>query len=146
MIRELHKELFTISTDRSRLDLESIHQFLSQSYWSEGIPRDIVKKSVENSLCFGVYLEEEQVGFARVVTDYCTFAWLADVFIIEKFQGKGLGKWLIEFICSQPDLKNCKNILLATRDAHRLYAKFGFKPIEDIGSFMIIRKKNLYVL
>lgn len=136
---------YTISMDRSKLDFNVIHGFLSQSYWSKGIPEDMVRKSIENSWCFGVYNENGQIGFARVVTDRCTFAWLTDVFIIPEYQGRGLGKWLVSCIVEQPELKQVRNFLLGTRDAHTLYARYGFKPLEDSERFMVIRKKDLYV-
>jgi GNAT superfamily N-acetyltransferase len=117
----VHKDNFSISTDKSKLDISIIHDFLSHSYWSENIPKEIIQKSIEGSLCFGVYAGDKQVGFARMVTDKATFAYLADVFIIEAYRGKGLSKWLIEIILSHPDLQGLRRILLATRDAHGLY-------------------------
>jgi GNAT superfamily N-acetyltransferase len=102
---------------------------LRQSYWAEGIPIEIVKRSIENSLCFGVYKTSQQIGFARLVTDYATFAYLADVFILESFRGQGLSKWLMETIVSHPDLQGLRRWMLATRDAHELYRKYGFTAI-----------------
>ncbi len=117
---------FSISTDISKLDLGVIHEFLSQhSYWALGRPYAQIEKAIENSLCFGVYSESELVGFARVVTDFATFAWLCDVFILEKFRGLSLGKWLIESIVAHPELQGLKSMLLVTRDAHELYRKYG---------------------
>jgi GNAT superfamily N-acetyltransferase len=117
---------YVISTDPARLDVGFIHDFLaSSSYWAQGRPLDIVQKALENSLCFGVYQGTEQVGLARVVTDYATFAWLCDVFIAEAHRGHGLGKWLIECVVTHPDLQRLKQILLATRDAHGLYRRYG---------------------
>ncbi len=127
-----------ISTDRSRLNLGIIHDFLSTSYWASGVPEDVVRRSVENSLVFGVYRSEEQVGFARVVTDYATFAYLADVFVLEAHRGQGLGKWLIEVILSHPDLWGLRRWLLATGDAHELYRKYGFAELAQAGIFMEI--------
>ena len=117
---------FTISTDKRKLELEMIQEFLANSsYWAKGRSLDIVRKSVENSLCFGIYKGEEQAGFARVVTDYATFAWVADLFILNEYRGQGLGKWLIETIVVYPELQGLKNILLATQDAHELYRNYG---------------------
>jgi len=123
---ERYRDGYTISTDKARLDLELIHDYLSnRSYWAQGRPFEIVQRSVEHSLCFGVYQAEQQVGFARVVTDYVTFAWLCDVFVLESHRGQGLGKWLIECVAGHPDLLNLKLFLLATRDAHELYRRYG---------------------
>lgn len=136
-----YKEEFTISTDKSNLSLEYIHDYLSnQSYWAKGIPFDIVKRSVEGAMCFGVYTNGQQIGFARVITDAATFAYLADVFIDEAWRGRGLSKWLMEVILSHPDLQDLRGFMLATRDAHELYRKFGFTDIDNPGRFM--RKAN----
>jgi GNAT superfamily N-acetyltransferase len=117
---------FFISTEKTRLDIPLIHEYLSQhSYWAKGRPFEVVQKSIENSHCFGVYEGDRLVGFARVVTDYATFSWLCDVFILETFRGRGLGKWLVETIVDYPGLQNARRFLLATRDAHDLYAKYG---------------------
>ncbi len=122
----LHRGPFTISTDPTRLDIDVIHDWLAhRSYWAQGRTREAVARSIEHSLCFGVYEGEQQVGFARVVTDYVTFAWLCDVFILESHQGQGLGKWLVESVTSHPDLQPLRRILLATRDAHELYRRYG---------------------
>ena len=127
----LTKEDYTISTDKNKLDVEYIHGFLSQSYWSPGIPVETVTRAVENSLCFGIYHNEKesrQVGFARMVTDKATFAYLADVFVDENYRGRGLAKWMIETILAHPDMQGLRRIMLATKDAHSLYAQFGFVP------------------
>jgi len=117
---------FCVSTDKTRLDIPLIHDFLSQrSYWAKGRAIEVVQVSIENSLCFGVYEGSRQVGFARVVTDYATFSWLCDVFILETHRGRGLGKWLVETVVGCPGLKNTRRFLLATSDAHDLYAKYG---------------------
>jgi GNAT superfamily N-acetyltransferase len=124
------KDNFTISTDRSRLDIALIHDFLSNtSYWAKGRSLDAVKRSIENSLNFGVYDGTRQIGFARVATDYATFAWLADVFILEQYRGRGLAKWLMETILSHPELQGFRRWVLATRDAHELYRRFGFREL-----------------
>ena len=118
---------FAISTDAARLDLGVIHEFLStKSYWAEGVPREVVARSIANSLCFGIYDGARQIGFARVVTDYATFAYLADVFIVESYRKRGLSKALMEFILAHPHLQGLRRWLLGTADAHGLYRKFGF--------------------
>jgi GNAT superfamily N-acetyltransferase len=129
---------YLISTDPARLDLELVHRFLSEAYWSPGVAREVVERSIEHSLNFGLYRGDEQVGFARVVTDYSTFAWLADVFVLEPDRQRGLGKWLVETVISHPDLKTVRRWLLATVDAHRLYERFGFRPIAEHPRFMVI--------
>ena len=129
------KEDFLISTDVERLDLDVIHSFLKDAYWCEGRSREKVVHSIRNSLNFGVYHNNEQVGFARVVTDYATFFWLCDVFVLEEFRGLGLGKWLMECITSHADLTHLLGVL-ATSDAHGLYERFGFKVTEDPRRFM----------
>ena len=126
MKTEFEKEGFSISTDKSKLQLNVIHGYLKRSYWAKDIEFEIVKKSVENSFCFGVYHNETQIGFARLITDYSRFAYLADVFILEEFRGKGLSKWLMKKIIDAPELKTVKGWLLKTSDAHGLYKKFGF--------------------
>ena len=118
---------YTISTDRSRLDINLIHDYISNhSYWGSGRARDVVLRSIENSMAFGVYQGEQQVGFARIVTDYATFAWVADVFIVREHRGRGLSKWLMEVIIAHPQLQGFRRWVLATKDAHGLYERFGF--------------------
>ena len=130
---------YVISTDRERLDLRAIHAFLAeQSYWARGVSRATVEKSIANSLPFGAYRDGAQVGFARMVTDYATFAWLADVFIVPGERGSGLGKALISFVMGHPDIRGVRRQLLATRDAHGLYSRFGFEPLERTERFMVI--------
>ncbi|CCH56590.1 GCN5-related N-acetyltransferase [Fibrisoma limi BUZ 3] len=128
---------YTISTDKTKLDVTLIHQFLSQeSYWAANIPREIVERSIKGSLCFGVYLDGQQVGFARVITDEATFAYLADVFILSEHRGKGLSKQLMETISAWPTLQGLRRWILATRDAHTLYEQFGFKVLDTPEIFM----------
>ncbi len=129
---------FSISTAKARLDVDVIHAFLSErSYWAGGRPRTLVEKTIQNSLCFGVYNSDGQVGFARVVSDYATFAWLCDVFIIENFRGLGLGKWLIESVVEHPELQGLKIFLLVTQDAHEMYRKYGgFIPLSKPENWM----------
>jgi GNAT superfamily N-acetyltransferase len=130
---------YLISTNRARLNLDLIHSFLAdQSYWARGVTRPVVARSIENSLPFGVYRGDAQVGFARVVTDRATFAWLADVFVLPAERGSGVGKRLVEFAVSHPDVKDVRRLLLATADAHTLYARFGFLPLERTERFMVI--------
>ena len=136
MTREWRRGEYLISTDRSLLDLQVIHGYLSTSYWAAGVPEDVVRRSVENSLCFGVYRDEEQVGFARVVTDRATFAYLADVFVLEEHRGRGIGKWLVEAVLSHPELRGLRRWMLATRDAHELYRKYRFAELGRPGIFM----------
>ena len=128
---------YTISTDKSRLDIALIHQFLSQeSYWAHNVPLDVVERSISNSLCFGVYQSTNQVGFARVITDLATFAYLADVFILPEHRGLGLSKQLIETISTWPALQGLRRWVLATQDAHALYEQFGFKALDKPEIFM----------
>jgi len=134
--REWRRGEYVISTDGSRLDLAVVHGFLKDSYWAAGVPEEVVRRSVENSLSFGVYRGEEQVGFARVTTDYATFAYLADVFILEDHRGWGLGRWLMEIVLSHPELQGLRRWMLATRDAHELYQEYGFTELEHPGIFM----------
>jgi predicted GNAT family N-acyltransferase len=137
---------YFLSTDRRLLDVGFIHGFLSeQSYWAPGIPRETVERSIANSLCFGLFHESEQVGFARMVTDRATFAWLGDVFVIDAHRGQGLGKWMIEALLTHPDLQGLRRILLGTRDAHDLYTRYGFTRLADPSRFLEIHRANLYL-
>jgi GNAT superfamily N-acetyltransferase len=140
---ELARNGYTISTDKARLDIAAIHAYLSErSYWATGRPLDVVQRAVENSLCFGVYAGDEQAGFARVVTDYATFGWVCDVFILEAHRGRGLGKWLVVAIVAHPDLAGLRTLLLATRDAHELYRRYGgFNPLPTPDSWLIRRRE-----
>jgi GNAT superfamily N-acetyltransferase len=136
---------FTISTDRSRLNRSVIHEYLSRSsYWAKSIPREIVERSIENSLTFGVYDGADQVGFARVITDQATFAYVCDVFVLESHRGHGLGVWLMETIRAHPDLQNLRKWVLTTRDAHGLYRKSGFREVEDPVRYMEILDRQIY--
>jgi GNAT superfamily N-acetyltransferase len=127
---------YLISTDRRRLDLSVIHGFLTTSYWAAGIPLETVERSIEHSLAFGVYKEDKQVGFARVITDYATFAYIGDVFILEEYRGQGLSKWLMQVIADHPKLQGLRRWILITRDAHRLYRKTGFRELKDPERYM----------
>lgn len=135
---------FSISTDKSQLDLEMIDNFLKTSYWAKDIPKSIVEKSIAHSLCFGVYDKEQQIGFARVISDYATFAYLADVFILESYRGQGLGKWLIQSILAHSELQNLRKFLLGTWDAHELYRQFGFNSLNRPERYMEIVNLNVY--
>jgi GNAT superfamily N-acetyltransferase len=128
---------YEISTDPARLDHELIHRFLAEeSYWARGRARDVVERSIDGSLPFGVYRGGEQVGFARVVTDGTTFAWLADVFVVGSHRGRGVGKRLVETVLEHPELRGVQRWLLGTADAHELYRRFGFRET-DRGRFMV---------
>lgn len=144
LVVQFQKDTYTISTDKSRLDLAVIHDFLSHSYWAEDIPLPIVQRSIQNSLCFGIYHQGQQVGFARVISDYTTYAYLADVFVLEEHRGYGLGQWLIQSILNHPELQGLRRWALATRDAQGLYAKFGFKTVETPENEMLLRRPNPY--
>lgn len=146
-----HKNEFTISDEKNLLNKDYIHDYLSnKSYWAENIPEEIVAKSIEGSCCFGIYhnekqdlLDGSQVGFARVITDKATFGYLADVFIDEAYRRRGLAHWLMEVVMSHPELQGFRGWMLTTRDAHSLYAKFGFAPLEN--SQRVMRRSNLDV-
>ena len=136
---------FRISTNNDELDLNVIHQFVSTSYWAQGIPKSTLEKAVLNSFCFGMFESSgSQVGFARLITDKATFAYLADVFILESHRGIGLSKWLVKTIVEHPDLQGLRRMVLATRDAHDLYSQYGFKPIENPEILMQIWHPNIY--
>ena len=140
-MEETLQDGYLISTDKARLDVRLIHETLSlSSYWAEGRTLDTVQKSLEHSLCFGLYAGAQQVGFARVVTDYATFAWLCDVFVLASHQGQGLGKRLVETVVAHPELRNLAIFLLATRDAHELYHRYGgFEELPAPGKWMVRR-------
>lgn len=138
---------FLISTDPALIDIDIVHHYLSkESYWAENIPKSIVEKAIQNSLCFGVYYQKSQIGFARIMTDKATFAYLADVFILPSEQSKGLGKWLMQVIHQHPELQGLRRWLLTTKDAHGLYKHFGWQPITDDlrNRLMTINKPNIY--
>jgi GNAT superfamily N-acetyltransferase len=132
---------YLISTDRARLDLDAIHTYLSEeSYWARGRTRDVTVRAIENSLPFGLYKRSEQVGFARVVSDRATFAWLADVYVLEGERGRGLGKALVRAVLSHPDVRELPRVMLATADAHALYAQHGFAPLVRAERFMAVER------
>ncbi len=141
---KLEKDGYILSTDNSLLQFDRIHHFLSKvAYWSLGIPRETVQKAAAHSLCFGLYYQAEQVGYARVVTDETTFAWLCDVYVEENHRGKGLSKWMMSCILAYPTLQNLRRISLATKDAHGLYHQFGFQ-MSAPDRMMEIKKENAY--
>ncbi|HEY3854728.1 MAG TPA: GNAT family N-acetyltransferase [Verrucomicrobiae bacterium] len=135
---------YEISTDRSRLNVTLIHDFLRSSYWAKEISREIVEKSIEGSLCFGAYANGDQVGFARVISDFATFGYLADVFVVPDHRGKGVGKMLISNVLEHPQLQELRRFLLATKDAHGLYAQFGFEPLAHPENLMAIHRPEIY--
>jgi GNAT superfamily N-acetyltransferase len=136
---------YTITDRRDDLDVDTIHGFLRESYWAKGIPRAIVEKAVANSLCFGLYHHTRQIGFARVVTDQATFAYLADVFVLPEYRGQGLGKWLIACVRSHPELQGLRRWLLATLDAHGLYEQHGFIALRKPEVIMEINDPEIYL-
>lgn len=136
---------FIIDTDPNRLQIEAIHRFLSEeSYWAQNRTKEQTERAIKNSLPFGVYKGENQIGFARVVTDYATFAYLGDVYILEEFRGAGLSKWLMETIVGYPELQGFRRWILATRDAHTLYEKYGFTPLKHPDRWMEKAAKDAY--
>lgn len=146
MIHEFKKDGYLISTDQTLLQFDVIHDFLKTSYWSPEIPMNVVKRAAAGSITFGIYKESgEQVGYARVVSDCATFAYLADVFVLNSERGRGLSKWLMECILQLPELQELRRWTLATRDAHGLYAQFGFTPLDNPEVMMQIARPNIYV-
>jgi GNAT superfamily N-acetyltransferase len=142
---ETARDGYRISTDPHRLDITAIHAYLTRSYWAAGIPKEIVVRSLGQSLCFGLYdTSGAQVGMARVVTDAATFAYLCDVYVLEEHRGRGLGKWLIETVCAHPALQGLRRFMLATRDAHGLYTQFGFTPLAHPERIMEVSRPNVY--
>lgn len=144
---DTEKDGYAISTDPARLDLGVIHQYLSQdSYWAQNIPMEVVERSVANSFCFGMYHNNQQMGFARLITDKATFAYLADVFILPEHRGKGLSKWLMAVIHSHPEMQGLRRWLLGTKDAHGLYEQFGWVPLSGdvVPRFMQLHTPDVY--
>jgi ribosomal protein S18 acetylase RimI-like enzyme len=141
---EAERDGYTVSTDRSRLDLTAMHRFLSTSYWSPGLPLEVLTRAVAGSLCFGLYDGREQVGFARVITDRATFAYLCDVYVLEGHRGRGLGRWLLEIVARHPFLQGLRRFVLVTRDAHGLYERFGFRPLARPEGYMELHRPDVY--
>lgn len=135
-----------IDCSRERLDVEMIHRYLSvESYWATGIPRSLVERSIANSLCFGAYVHNQQVGFGRVITDYATFGYLADVFVLPAFRGQGISKRLMQAVMAHPDIPQLRRLMLATREAHALYTSFGFQSVLDATPLMQVHRTGLYL-
>ncbi len=144
-IRSISYQDYMLSNDKSMMDIKTIHQYLSEeSYWSRGIGFEKVKKSIQFSLCFGVYINQEQIGFARVISDFSTIAYLGDVFILKEHRGLGLSKALMEFVMSEPDLQPLRRWILLTSDAHELYKQFGWKNISSPDKWMEIYNPDFY--
>lgn len=137
-------KLFVVSEEKNKLDVDFIHRELAASYWSKNIPREIVERSIANSMCFGIYFGEEQIGFARVISDQATFAYLCDVIIAEPFRGKGAGKQLMEYIMGHPGLQGLRRFTLGTLDAHELYKKYGFTALRFPDRNMEISRPGIY--
>jgi GNAT superfamily N-acetyltransferase len=136
---------YEVSLDETRLDVAAIHAFLSNTHWSPGIPLETVRRAVANSVCIGAYLNSQQVGFARMVTDKATFAYLADVYVLAEHRGNGLSVRMIETLMQLPELQGLRRTMLATRDAHALYSKFGFTPLAASSRFMELHNPSAYV-
>lgn len=136
---------YFIYTDPAKANAEAIHKYLSEdSYWAENVAFETVKRSLEHSLCFSLYESGKQIGLARVITDRATFAYLCDVYVLPEFRGQGLSKWLMNCVQSHPDLQNLRRFMLATKDAHKLYAQFGFKPVAAPERLMEIVNREVY--
>jgi GNAT superfamily N-acetyltransferase len=135
---------FSITTDKTKMDIPLIHRYITRSYWAEGIPFETVVKAVEGSLCFGVFHGDKQIGVARVITDAATFAYLCDVFIDESYRGRGLGKWLMETILGHEQLQGLRRFALTTKDAHGLYSQYGFAPLPLPERWMMIQDTDIY--
>ena len=144
MFETFQREGYLISTDPAQLDLDAIHAYLVRAYWCEGIPRETMERAIANSLCFALFHGKAQIGFARVITDSATYAYLCDVYVLENYRGKGLGKWLMECVMGHPALQGLRRFSLATRDAHGLYRQFGFRELSRPESMMEILRPDIY--
>jgi len=144
MTYEHHRDGFTVSTDPARLDVDAVHAFLTTAYWCEGIPRETLARALSHSLCFGLYAGPRQIGLARVISDFTTFAYLCDVYVLPELRGKGLGRWLMECVMAHPDLQGLRRLTLVTRDAHELYRPFAFTEIQNPARHMEIVRPGLY--
>ena len=141
---DITKGPFSATAERQRIDVDAVHAFLTRCFWARGISRELVAKSIAHSLCFGLFHEKAQIGFARVVTDYSTYAYLCDVYVLEDYRGKGLGKWMMEFLMGHPELQGLRRFQLATRDAHGLYRPFGFERLVKPERHMEIFRPGMY--
>jgi GNAT superfamily N-acetyltransferase len=144
MFKTFEREGYLISTDPAQFDLDAIHADLVRAYWCEGIPRETMERAIANSLCFALFHGKAQIGFARVITDSATYAYLCDVYVLENYRGKGLGKWLMECVMGHPALQGLRRFSLATRDAHGLYRQFGFRELSRPESMMEILRPDIY--
>lgn len=138
---------YTVDDDPARVDLDAVHDFLRTAYWSPGVPREVVAKAIEGSLVLGLYAADgRQVGFARAVTDRATFAWIADVYVLESERGRGLGRFLVESLLAHPDLQGLRRLMLATADAHDLYRSYGFSDLADPSRYLVTQRspEDLY--
>ena len=145
MVVESRRGEFLVSTDRARLDVDAIHGFLTNCYWAKGIPRETVERSIEHALCFGVYDDRgAQVGFARVISDFATIAYIGDVFVLDMHRGHGLGRWLMECVSQHPALQGLRRWILTTRDAHGLYSQVGFTPVKFPERYMELHDPHVY--
>ena len=142
--REWTRDEFVISTDRRKLDLDLVHDYLARSYWAAGMPRSILERAIENSLTFGIYHAARQVGFARAITDLATYAYLSDVFVVEPYRKRGLSKWLMECVLEHPDLQGLRRFALFTRDAQGLYERYGFGPPRGASTYLERWTPNVY--
>ena len=143
-VREWRQGDCVVSDDPARLDREAVVRFIAGTYWAAGIPAATMQRAIEHSLCFGLYREGRQIGFARVVTDRATFGYLCDVFVEEAHRGGGLGKWLVDCVLEHPDLRGLRRFSLMTRDAHALYERVGFKPMADPTRYLEIHRPDVY--
>jgi GNAT superfamily N-acetyltransferase len=143
-VQNVRVDGFLISTDKKRIDVDVVYRFLTECYWAKGIPKETVARSIKHSLCFGVYKSGKQVGFARVITDFATYAYIGDVFVLEEYRGRGLSKRLMQCIMEHPDLQGLRRWSLVTRDAHGLYSQFGFTGLKSPERHMEIHDSNVY--
>jgi len=144
-IIEVTRGEYLVSTDKARIDVAAVHAFLATAYWSPGIPEETVRRAIHGSLCFGIYHGAEQVGFARVITDQATYAYLSDVYVLDAHRGRGLATWLMEVIMAHPALQGLRRFSLSTRDAHSLYRPFGFGPVANPDRQMEILRRDIYL-
>lgn len=142
---EVARGAYVVSTDKARIDVAAVHAFLSSTYWSPGIPIETVRRAIAGALCFGIYHGVEQVGFARVITDRATYAYLSDVFVLDAHRGRGLATWMMEVIMSHPALQGIRRFALSTRDAHTLYQRFGFVTVANPDRQMEILRRDIYL-
>jgi GNAT superfamily N-acetyltransferase len=141
---QANEQGFFLSFDKELLQLDAIHGYLTESYWANGISRQVVARAIEHSLCVGVYCMKKQAGFARVITDYTTFAYLCDVFVLEPYRGNGLSKWMVQAFRDHPELQGLRRWMLATQDAHSLYSQLGFEPLPEPERLMQLHTANMY--